>query len=378
MTTHIKPDTLYVPELGRFRGGSNRPMMAMLEITNRCNMRCPLCFTDAQPQGSDVEIDDIKQRLEALLEVAGPVPLQISGGEPTLHPQLGEVVDQARRRGFRNIELVTNGLVISRSQEYLDDLVERGLTAVYLQFDGVRKKTYETIRGQDMSTVRLRSIDKIRRARICCTLAVAVTPGVNDQELGDTVRFGIDNIDTVRAINFQSATRFAGRYDLRSGERGYTLPQLIELIESQCGFEQGGFVADLFGHSRCNAMSLVYVVDGRLKPLFSYISEQTRRNFLGREPRQILLDLFQGKEYFCRKYLVSPRTWKFIAEAADIFGTKHRFQSLIKARHILLFAKSFMDRPSLDAERIDHCCYGIATENGVYSFCAYNNLHRFA
>ena len=378
MTSYIKTDTPLIPELGRFRGGNNRPMMAMLEITNRCNMSCPVCFTDAQRKGPDLDFDEIVRRLDNLLEIAGVIPLQISGGEPTLHPQLGEIVELARRRGFRNIELVTNGIVISTAQDHLDELVDRGLTAVYLQFDGLSEKTYKTIRGQDMSVVRHRSIAAIRRAKICCTLAVAVTPGVNDGELGEVIRFGIAQIDTVRAINFQSATPFAGRYEVSSRERGYSLAELVALIEKQCELDPGGFVSDLFGHPQCNAMSLVYVVDGQLKPLFSYISPQTRRNFLGKDPRQILLDLFRGKEYFCRKYLISPRTWKFLAEAVDIFGTERRLQSILKTRHILLFAKSFMDRPSLDTSRLDKCCYGIATDKGVYSFCAYNNLHRFA
>ena len=352
--------------------------MAMLEVTNRCNMSCPVCFTDAHPKGSDLAIDEIETRLDNLLEIAGSIPLQISGGEPTLHPQLGDIVGLARSRGFRNIELVTNGIVISTSRDYLEELVDQGLTAVYLQFDGLSKKTYTTIRGQDMSRVRCRSVEAIRQAKICCTLAVAVTPGVNDGELGDIVSFGIANIDTVRAINFQSATPFAGRYEVSSQERSYRLDELVAMIETQCEMDQGGFVSDLFGHPQCNTMSLVYVVDGRLKPLFSYISPQTRRNFLGKDPRQILLDLFRGKEYFCRKYLISPRTWKFLAEAVDIFGTEHRLQSLLKARHILLFAKSFMDRSALDPSRLDKCCYGIATDKGIYSFCAYNNLHRFA
>lgn len=377
MTTFINPSVHGMTELGRFRGGSHRPMMAMLEITNRCNMNCPLCFTDARHHGPDVGLDEIQKRLDDLLEVAGPIPLQISGGEPTLHPQLGEIVAQARRRGFGNIELVTNGVVISANPDYLGTLVDHGLTAVYLQFDGVRKETYEAIRGRDMGEIRIASIEAIRAAKICCTLAVAVTPGVNDQELGEIVEYAVGQIDTVRAVNFQSATRFAGRYDVQAGEQAYSLAELIEMIETQCGFAKGGFVSDLFGHPRCNAMSLVYVVDGRLKPLFSYISPDTRRNFLGKEPRQILLDLFRGREYFCRKYLIKPHTWKFLAEAVDIFGTEHRLQSLLKARHILLFAKSFMDTPALDQERLHHCCYGIATDKGVYSFCAYNNLHRF-
>lgn len=378
MTSYIKSDTPLISEWGRFRGGSDRPMMAMLEITNRCNMSCPVCFTDAHRNGPDLAFDEIERRLDKLLEIAGSIPLQISGGEPTLHSQLGDVVALARSKGFRNIELVTNGILISTSQDYLEELVDRGLTAVYLQFDGLSKKTYEIIRGQDMSGVRRRSVEAIRQAKICCTLAVAVTPGVNDGELGDIVRFGIANIDTVRAINFQSATPFAGRYEVSSQERSYSLDELVALIETQCEMDKGGFVSDLFGHPRCNTLSLVYVVDGRLKPLFSYISPQTRRNFLGKDPRQILLDLFRGKEYFCRKYLITPRTWKFLAEAVDIFGAEHRLQSLMKARHILLFAKSFMDRPALDPSRLDKCCYGIATDKGIYSFCAYNNLHRFA
>ena len=377
MTSSIKPSAATEYELGRFTGGSQRPLMAMLEITNRCNMSCPLCFTNPQPKAADVGLDEIVKRLDSLLDVAGPIPLQISGGEPTLHPQLAEVVAEARRRGFRNIELVTNGMIISANPDFLSALVDQGLTAVYLQFDGLRKQTYEAIRGRDMSEVRTRSIEAIRKARICCTLAVAVTPRVNDSELGDIVDFGISNIDTVRAINFQSATRFAGRYPVQSSERGYSLEELVKLIEVQCGLVTGGFVSDLFGHPKCNAMSLVYVVDGRLKPLFSYISPETRRNFLGREPRRILLDLFRGREYFCRKYLINPRIWKFLAEAVDIFGTEHRVQSFLKARHILLFAKSFMDLPALDPARLNQCCYGIATARGVYSFCAYNNLHRF-
>ena len=352
--------------------------MAMLEITNRCNMSCPVCFTDAHRQGPDLSLDEIERRLDKLLDIAGPIPLQISGGEPTLHPQLGAIVELASSRGFGNIELVTNGIIVSSAHDYLDELVGRGLTAVYLQFDGLSEKTYQAIRGQDMSRVRHRSIAAIRQTGICCTLAVAVTRGVNDQELGDIVRFGIANIDTVRAINFQAATPFAGRYELDSDERGYSLAELVALIEAQVEMDEGGFVSDLFGHPRCNAMSLVYVIDGRLKPLFSSISPQTRRSFLGRDPRQILLDLFRGKEYFCRKYLISPRTWKFLAEAADIFGTERQLQSLLKASHILLFAKSFMDRPALDPSRLDQCCYGIATDEGVYSFCAYNNLHRFS
>lgn len=381
MTTRIPTIAALENDCGLFRGGDHRPMMAMVEITNRCNMRCPICFTDARVQAEDVGLDEIKVRLDNLLEVAGPIPLQISGGEPTLHPRLPDIVGYARRRGFINIELITNGIVISREPNFLNALVDQGLTAVYLQFDGLSRRTHQVLRGNDMREVRSRSIDAIRSAKICCTLAVAVTRGVNDEELGQIVRFGIENIDTVRAINFQTARRFTGRFELGSQmapeERGFSLKELTGRIEQQSGLAPGGFVSDILGHPQCNAMSLVYLIDDRLEPLFSHISQKSRERFLGKDRRQILLDLFRGKHYFCSKYLFKPSSWKLLVETADSFFRKIGFEALLKAPHILLFAKSFMDRSSLERERLNRCCYGIAQTNGVYSFCAYNNLHRF-
>ena len=378
MSTDISLISSTSEDLGRFTGSHHRPLMAMVEITNRCNMRCPICFTDANGNEGDVGLHEIKIRLHNLLEVAGPIPVQISGGEPTLHPQLPEIIGYAKQLGFNNIELVTNGIVISHSPDYLLSLVDRGLTAVYLQFDGLSKDTYMKIRGQDMSEVRMRCIAAIGEAEICCTLAVAVTRNVNDHELGEIVRFGIKNIDTVRAINFQSATRFAGRFEVDTSGDGYKLADLIRLVEEQSGLAPGGFVTDLLGHSHCNAMSLVYVIDGRLEPLFKYISKSTREKFLGPDRRQTILDLFQGKEKFYKKHLFDPKTWKALMEAVAIFGKRPSFQSIMNSNHILLFAKSFMESSSMDVDRVNQCCYGIAGTKGVYSFCAYNNLHRFS
>ena len=124
-------------------------------------------------------------------------------------------------------------------------------------------------------------------------------------------------------------------------------------------------------------MSLVYVIDGRLEPLFKYISESTREKFLGLDRRQTILDLFQGKQKFYQKHLFDPKTWKALIEAVAIFGKRPSFQSIMNSNHILLFAKSFMESSSMDVGRVKQCCYGIAGTKGVYSFCAYNNLHRF-
>jgi 7,8-dihydro-6-hydroxymethylpterin dimethyltransferase len=361
---------------GRFVGGGSRPMMAMVEVTNRCNMDCPVCFSDANHPATDVPFDEIRRRLERLLAVTGqPIPIQISGGEPTVRRDLPDVVGLARTLGFRNIELITNGIRVSREPGLLPDLKARGLTAVYLQFDGLRRDTYLAIRGQDMTAVREGSIAAARSAGLCVTLAVAVTRGVNDDELGEVVRFAVRNIDTVRAVNFQSSTRFTGRFDLDAAHGGYPLPGILELIERQSGIPASTFRSEHMGHPLCNAMSLVFVVDGRLEPLFRYIGRDDLLAFLGDDSREKVLALFGGKRRFFSCYLSNPGAWRLIARAAPIFGWNPL--NVLTTPHLLLFAKSFMERDALDGERIARCCYGITDADGVYSFCAFNNLHRF-
>ena len=372
-----QPGHIDASDFGMFSGGNQRPTMAMIEITNRCNMSCPVCFADSGPAPSDINLEAVKSRINKLKSIAGVIPLQISGGEPTLHPRLPEIIEYAKSSGFRNIELITNGIRISREPEFLPLLKHAGLTAVYLQFDGLKKETHLALRGRNMIEVREKSVTAIRKAQLCCTLAIPVARGINDREIGDIIGYGIENIDTVRAINFQSAARFAGRYELGSGTSGYSLAELITLIERESGLPPGGFLTNVLGHSHCNAISLVYVIGDHLEPLFNHISRDKLMAFLGNDKRSKILDLFMGKEQFCRKYLVNPKIWHVLIEAAAIFGSSPNLKSILQARHLLLFAKSFMEKQTLDVTRVDQCCYGIATEEGVYSFCSYNNLHRF-
>ena len=135
------------------------------------------------------------------------------------------------------------------------------------------------------------------------------------------------------------------------------------------------FRSEHLGHPLCNAMSLVFVVNGKLEPLFKYINRQDMMDFLGSDSREKVLGIFRGKKEFFSMYLSKPSARKLIAKAAPIFG--HNPLNVLFSKHILLFAKSFMERDTMDPERIDRCCYGIADTEGVFSFCAFNNLYRF-
>ena len=122
-------------------------------------------------------------------------------------------------------------------------------------------------------------------------------------------------------------------------------------------------------------MSYVFLVDGRVEPLFKYISTEDMLNFLGADKREKVIGLYRGKKEFFHRYLSNPEAWRLIAKAAPIFG--HNPLNVITSKHILIFAKSFMERASLDPERLSRCCYAITDTAGVFSLCAFNNLNRF-
>ena len=362
---------------GQFVKGGIKPMMAMIEVTNRCNMACPICYSGAQPSAADVSLDKIRKYLQQLLDLTEtPIPLQISGGEPTLREDLPDTIALAKQIGYRNIELITNGLVIANNPSFLKRCKKAGLTAVYLQFDGLKSETTRRIRGQDMTLTRQQAVAAIRDTGLCCTLAVVVTRGINESEIGEIVNFSIDNIDVVRAINFQSAARFNGRFGIGENYKGYRLEELLALIEAETDVPAATFYSEHLGHSSCNAMSPVFIVDGKLEPLFKYIDRNDLMKFLGENRREILLAAFAGKKQFFSRHLLNPRAWKLFAKAAPIFGNNP--YNMLKRNHLLLFAKSFMEKESLDPQRVQDCCYAISGEAGVFSFCAYNNLHRFA
>ena len=106
------------PCFGQFLPGQRKPLMAMIEITNRCNMSCPVCFSNSDQSAQDISVAKVHTYLEQLLEITEtPIPIQISGGEPTVHNSLPKIIAAARGLGYRNIELVTNGIKISKDPE---------------------------------------------------------------------------------------------------------------------------------------------------------------------------------------------------------------------------------------------------------------------
>ncbi len=114
------------------------PCSVLIEVTDRCDLACAVCFADAgRGREDDLPADKIEWLFGRAMAAAGPCNLQLSGGEPTLRDDLPEIVEAARRAGYSFIQVNTNGLRLGRDIEYCKRLAAAGLSSVFLQFDGV-------------------------------------------------------------------------------------------------------------------------------------------------------------------------------------------------------------------------------------------------
>ena len=179
--------------------------LAIVEINEACNLACPTCFADSGPhREAHRPLAQIEAMLDAVVTSEGePDLVQISGGEPTIHPRFFEVLDAAKRRPIRHLMINTNGLRIAREPDFAERLADYmpGFE-VYLQFDSLQREALMDIRGADLSRVRIEALEALERAGISTTLVVTLKKGVNDAEIAEIVRFAL-KWACVRGVTFQ-------------------------------------------------------------------------------------------------------------------------------------------------------------------------------
>ncbi len=179
--------------------------LALIEINEHCNLTCPVCFAESSPAKSKhLSVATVSRMLDALVASEGePDLLQISGGEPTLHPDFFDILDAARARPIRHVMINTNGLRIAREPDFVAQLAERkrGLE-IYLQFDSLQRDALMNLRGADLRRVRHDALQNLERHGISTTLVVTVKRGVNEAEIGAIVRHALQ-WRCVRGVTFQ-------------------------------------------------------------------------------------------------------------------------------------------------------------------------------
>lgn len=179
--------------------------LAIIEVNEACNLSCPVCFADSSvKREAHRSLAEIERMLDILVESEGePDLVQISGGEPTLHPQFFEILEAARRRPIRHLMINTNGLRIAREPGFAERLATfMPRFEVYLQFDSLRREPLMALRGADLVRVRQEALEALERNNISTTLVVTLKKGVNDEEIPEIVRHAL-TWRCVRGVTFQ-------------------------------------------------------------------------------------------------------------------------------------------------------------------------------
>ncbi|HUM03345.1 MAG TPA: radical SAM protein, partial [Thermoanaerobaculia bacterium] len=191
-----------------------RGAVLTVDLTNRCNMMCNPCFMDANQVGYVHELtwEDIKEILDnaASIKPRRQMSVQFSGGEPTLSPHFLAAIRYAREIGYFSVQCATNGVRFAQEPGFARAAAEAGLRLAYLQFDGIGNEHNEHRGVSNLFDVKLAALDALKAAGIDATLVITIVKGVNDNQVGEIIRFAVRNVDKINALSFQPVS-FTGR-----------------------------------------------------------------------------------------------------------------------------------------------------------------------
>ncbi|WP_123028781.1 radical SAM protein [Mycolicibacterium stellerae] len=375
------------------------------DIAETCNLRCPTCFTDSSPELRNVvPVADVLANVDQrLARENGRIDvLMLSGGEPTLHPELDTLLAELTERPITRILVNSNGLRIASDDILLDLLTQyRERVEVYLQFDGQSEAAHRFHRGGDLRRMKAQALQRLSEREIFTTLVMAVASGVNDTELGQMVRLALDTL-YVGGLTIQPV--------FGSGRSGLIDPldRLTHTgVLARLGPQTEGLVTwrDLTAlpcsHPHCCSVGYLIRDDGdQWRSLVSLIGHDNLKTKLGlvanriadaELPAQLRLAVQEAllgllSEQSSLSHPQMGEVWRNICENCDLGmstlltlaasalpGRRRKIRRLLGERVVRITVKPFMDMSTMIEERLIQCCVHVGTksdQNQCAPFCA--------
>jgi hypothetical protein len=384
--------------------------VGLVEITSSCNLECPMCYSASGPGGKHLSFEECKRSIDRLVETEGrPEVLQLSGGEPTIHPDFLRLVEYACGQPIDVVMVNTNGVRFAHDEGLLSALEPfRSRLEIYLQFDGFEERTYVQLRGEPLAELKLKTVERLGRHGIRSTLVTTVQPGVNEHELGRIVRFGLER-PWITGISLQPAT-YSGRTVLPDElERRITFPDVIRAIAEQTDglFRENDFMPLPCAHPNCHSLAYAYRAGESVIPLTRFIDAQNHLDLLAngivfnRPAARKLIEGYLGRMGCCgggpceetaAGASGGPATVPLpvvqptgngdakgmdVAAAATEFFRRAVAEDLSSADVFRITITSFLDAYNFDVRRVMKCCIHHVLPSGhIIPFCAYNVLYR--
>lgn len=383
--THVKDGCPY--DCGLCEAHKQQICCVLLEVTQRCNLNCPVCFASAGKQGANPSLHEIGIWYDTLRKAGGPFNIQLSGGEPTMRDDLAEIIRLGKEKGFTYFQLNTNGLRLAEDADYLKELVAAGLNNVFLQFDGVTEAPYQVLRGKALLENKLRAINHCQSAGVGVVLVPTIASGVNDLEVGELLKFAFSKMPVVRGIHFQPVSYF-GRNHLEHNEQRITIPDMLQMMEAQTGgmVKRADFLGGGAENSYCSFhANYMQMPDGTVQAIKSdhhsscCTSSKQSRDFVAR--RWSVAPLLQQKQDMYSSNHTQAEKSCCCLEENHVQGSNEAaqpslfdvFLERIENYTLAVSGMLFQDAWNLDLERLQSCYLcEFSPDKRIVPFCAYN------
>jgi uncharacterized Fe-S cluster-containing radical SAM superfamily protein len=371
------------------------------DITAACNLSCPTCFAESSTSVHgfvpiEVTLANVDTRLareNGRLDV-----LMISGGEPTVHPQLIPLLERLLARDIHRILINSNGIRIAKDDALLAFLEKHNSRIeVYLQFDGFRLDTHMAHRAADLRRIKQEAVERLSRAGVFTTLTMTAALGVNDDEIGDVIKLCLDT-PFIGGVSIQPQFT-SGRSSMVNPLDRLTHGGVLARLEGQTGglFTWRDLTALPCSHPHCCSIGYFIRTDsGAWQSLVKLVGEEKLRSHLDLVSNRIvdgqlsaqlrglvkesLLGLFSERSSLTHPSLA--QLFHDVCEACDLglstlvrlagesmFGNHRGFRTLVSERIKRITVKPFMDIDTMIEERLLQCCVHVGTQQEAAHQC---------
>ncbi len=362
--------------------------IALIEVTSNCNLHCPMCFAESGPGGTYLDFDTYTRMVDRYVYLEGiPDVLQLSGGEPTLHPDLHRMIRYAYETPIQVVMLNTNGIRLAHDPALVEFLASmRDRFEVYLQFDGLDDRVNRHLRGEDLLEIKLQALEALRQHNIRCTLVCTVDHNTNLDQVGPIVRFGLER-PWVRGVSFQLASYCGRHVDPIDLEKRATMPDVVRAIVADSGglLAESDFYPLPCAHPNCHLLAYLYRGSPHPVPINRLIDVSQHLDLIANSvvwtparARQLAARYLEAAGGCgCGPGGCGPVANASGASPLDEFVVRALAEKLGGADVFRITLTAFLDVHNFDTRRVMKCCLAHLLPSGhMVPFCAYNTLYR--